>query len=104
MHSPKPPPGNVKIPRRTSSGRNADSIELRSYLLDTDVIAHEDASAEPNALRLELRKPEIEHRLLELELRYPVPKQSPNPLVLFEDHDVVPETTQLLRGSETSGS
>ena len=96
-------PGNVKIPRLTSARSDANRIELGSYLANCNVLPNSDAGAESNSLRLELIKSEIEHRLLELELGYPVPKQSPNALTLLEYHDIVPKAPQLLRGSEASG-
>ena len=95
---------HLKITRRTRAGSNAHGIEFGAQLFDGDVLTNIYSCSKLHSLRLELSKTEIEHRLLQLELRYSVAKQSTDALVLLEHHYLMSEAAKLLRGSEACRS
>jgi hypothetical protein len=103
MNSRELTTGNAKIARGARSRRNTNGIEFRAKLAGSDVLSNINPRAEHYPLGFELRQTKIEHRLLELELGYPVSNQSANALVLLEHNDIVSEPAQLLRRSQASG-
>src|ERR1700674_5606495 len=103
MHSPEVAAGHIEIARSASSRRHADRIELRTQLGDRHLLTDIDAGAEVHSFRLELRKTEIEHRLLKLELGDSVAKQSAYAFVLLEDNDSMSGATKLLGCTEAGG-
>jgi hypothetical protein len=99
MDSRELPAGYTEIARRARSGCDADCIELRTQLVGGYILANVDASPELDSLRFELRKAELQHRFLELEIGYSVAKEAADAFVLFEYHSRVSEAPELLRSS-----
>src|SRR6266516_4837204 len=113
MHAVELAAGNRQVARLLGSAGEYDCVEVGLHLpgvagvrgqigdaLPGAPLADEDTGTEHHAFSLHLIDPAVDQPLLHLEIGYPVAQKTTDPVVFFEQRDVVPGARELLGASE----
>src|SRR6266705_2505689 len=114
IHAVELAPGQRQVARLLGSAGEHDCVEVGHHLPGGDgfrgqigdalpgaTIADEDTGTEHHAFSLHLIDPAVDQPLLHLEVGYPIAQKTTDPVVFFEQRDVVPGARELLGASQS---